>query len=1297
MRRGEGARALIGGRFAVDREVGSGGMGTVFRCVDRLGGATVAVKILRGREELDIQRFEREAAILAELCDPGVVRYVAHGVAATGEHYLAMEWLDGEDLAARLARGGLSFAESVAVLRRAGEALAGVHARGMVHRDLKPQNLFLAGGDVERLKVLDFGIARVAGGSARLTRTGVLLGTPAYLAPEQIHDPGIHDPRTDVFSLGCVFYECLAGRPAFEGAHAMAVLAKILFQETPRLRDARPDAPEAFDRLVARMLAKDPGDRPRDAGELAAEVAGLGDGPAATASIAAIAARTERSLLAPPGSTPLPDEAPASLGHREHRLVSVVLAGDPDATSADLDWPEEDLEAAVLRLGGHLSLLAGGSLVVTIWGAGSATDRAERAAQCALDLRARFRDLPICVVTGRGLVSAKLVEGAVIERGVRDLRAARPGEIALDDVTAGMVAGRFQVDREGSAAVLRGEGARREITPLLLGKATPCLGRGRELAILDAMLSGCVEEQIASAVLVVGPAGSGKSRLRREFLEQIRRRGDRITVLSGRGDVLGEGSPFGLITDAIRRTAEIADEPVEARRRKLVDRLGRHLAGAELTRVAAFLGELSGTPFSHGDDPALRAARGSALLMSDATRVAWEDWLAAECAAGPVLLVLEDLHWGDAATVSLVDSTLRNLRELPLMALVLARPEVYARFPALWAEREVQSIKLGPLGRKASEALAREALSATIDADRVARIVERACGNPFYLEELIRAVVAGREDALPDSVLGTVEARLDAEGDEAKRVLRAAAVFGDRFTSGGVASLLGGDTSATRAWLDALTERELIGPASGAAPSIDAQYAFQHALVRDAAYATLTDGDRVLGHRLAGDWLERTSHPSAVAVAEHFHRGGERGRSAQWCRRAAEQALDANDLPAALESAGRGVERGAAGLDLGMLRLIEAEATLWRGELALAERRGLEAIDLLAPGSAAWFKAVTRVVSAAGKLGRYDHVEVWLGPARSTPPEPGARSLQIVCLSECAAQLVFGARFAAADELLEALDRNAPDPGALEAGVAGWLYQARSFRASAAGDPAACVEGFTAALAAFEQAADRRNASSVRGNLGYVLAELGDFEGAEAAMRAALEAAHRMGLNDVATTIEHNLGHALVYCGRLDEARILEQRAVEAFRTQGDPRLEGAARTYLAKAALLSGDVETAEREARAAAAMLEIAPQLRAPAVGVLARALLGLGRVGEALAAAREAASAIDALGAIDEGESLVRLAFVEALAAAGETDELAVAIAVARDRLLARADRIKDPAWRERFLTCVPDNARTIALGR
>ena len=189
--------------------------------------------------------------------------------------------------------------------------------------------------------------------------------------------------------------------------------------------------------------------------------------------------------------------------------------------------------------------------------------------------------------------------------------------------------------------------------------------------------------------------------------------------------------------------------------------------------------------------------------------------------------------------MSLVDSTLRNLRDLPLMVLVLARPEVHERFPGLWSEREVQLIRLGPLARKASERLVRDALGASVSDAVVTRVLDRADGNPFYLEELVRAVAAGREDALPDSVIGTVEARLDAEGADAKRVLRAASVFGNRFSTAGVSWLLGGDVHRrdVGAWLEMLANHELVTPA-GATRGGDTDYVFRYTLVREAAPRT---------------------------------------------------------------------------------------------------------------------------------------------------------------------------------------------------------------------------------------------------------------------------------------------------------------------------------------------------------------------------------------------------------------------------------------------------------------------------
>jgi tetratricopeptide (TPR) repeat protein len=1290
--------ALVGGRFIIERRAALGGMGAVFRARDLLDESTVALKILYSEDFIDVERFEREAKILSTLDHPGIVRYIAHGATLAGERYLAMEWLEGEDLSARLARRPLSPAESVTVLRATADALGHANTHGIVHRDIKPSNLFLPLGDPHRLKILDFGIARPNRDTAQLTYTGGVLGTPGYMAPEQLQGHAGRDPHLDVFSLGCVAFECLTGRAAFEGAHLMAALAKVLFHEPPRVRSIKPDVPEALEKLIIRMMSKQADERPADGAAVCVELARIA---------AVLDAWTERATdatLASPASVAASSVAGVSnaLTLREQRLVSLVLAGDADAgpVKGDVlaDWPDAaQIRAVVASCSANLVALRRDSLVAVVSGPGSAVDRAERAAQCALALSALLPALPVCVSTGRGIASAQLIEGNVIDRGVRALRATPAGTVRLDDVTASMLGARFKVRHEGDDRFLEGETGFNEEVPLLLGKPSPWVGRTRELRTLEGVFAGCVQESLASAVLVVGPAGSGKSRLRTEFLARAQQQAERLYVLIGRASSVAAGSPFGMISDAIRRTAGIRDdEPLEARRRKLVARLGRHLDGAKLGTVAGFLGELIGTPFPADHAPGLRAARNDAMLMNDATRTAWEDWLAAECAARPVLLVLEDLHWGDAATVRLIGATLRNLHDLPLMLLVLARPEVHDHFPELWAGRDVQEIKLGPLPAKASEQLVRGVLGDQIPADVVSRLVERADGNPFFLEEIIRAVAAGKADELPDSVLGTVEARLDAEGSEAKRVIRAASVFGDRFSRLGVAALLGGDARSSEidATLKALSTRELIS-STQAASAIANEYMFRHSIVREAGYAMLTEHDRVLGHRLAGEWLERTGHNDAMGLAEHFRRGDAPDRAVRWYRRAAEQALEANELTAALTRAARAAECGATGAELGAVRLIEAETHAWKGMPVEAEQRANEAMELLPPRSPAWFRAIMLAAHAAGKRGNTDRVAHWAVVARTPAEGDDAVRAQMMSLSRCGNYLVFGGRYAEADDLIAGLDRAAKERSALDPEVAAMLHQLRAFRASVAGDPGASLEHLQGALSAFEQAGDLRNACTTRTNVGCIQTELGDFEGAETTLRGALAIAGRLGLEDVEIFVLHNLGHVLLHTSSLGEARAVEQKAIEAFHRQGAARLEGVARSYAAKIALLAGDLAPAENEARAAADLLKAAPPLRAAAVAVLSRILLASGRAAEALETAREAYAQLEALGSLEEGEATVRLAYAEALSAAGQTTEAAGVLVAAREHLLARAAKISDATWRGRFLTQVPDNARTLEL--
>jgi tRNA A-37 threonylcarbamoyl transferase component Bud32 len=252
---------MVARRFEIERFAGSGAMGLVYRARDTKTGEWVAIKVLAHGSA---GRFLREARALAEVEHPHIVRYVDHGHTDTGEPYLAMEWLDGSDLAEKLLTGPLPTGQALALTAAVARALSVAHVRGVVHRDVKPSNLFLCGGDPDKVKVLDFGAARFVQTTSAPTASGIVLGTPGYLAPEQVHDDHPVDGRADVFALGCVLFECLTGRPAFVAQHVLALLGKILRENPPALRELVPEAPVALEKLLGSMLAKDPDARPAD-------------------------------------------------------------------------------------------------------------------------------------------------------------------------------------------------------------------------------------------------------------------------------------------------------------------------------------------------------------------------------------------------------------------------------------------------------------------------------------------------------------------------------------------------------------------------------------------------------------------------------------------------------------------------------------------------------------------------------------------------------------------------------------------------------------------------------------------------------------------------------------------------------------------------------------------------------------------------------------------------------------------------------------------------------------------------
>jgi predicted ATPase len=250
-------------------------------------------------------------------------------------------------------------------------------------------------------------------------------------------------------------------------------------------------------------------------------------------------------------------------------------------------------------------------------------------------------------------------------------------------------------------------------------------------------------------------------------------------------------------------------------------------------------------------------------------------FLREECAARPVVIVLEDLHWGDLSTIKLMYAALGALTDQPLMVLALARNNVTELFPQLWADRCVQEIRLRRLSRRASAQLVRHALGDAVAEDTVKALVERSDRHASYLQELIRTAAAGDLERTPAAVLAMVQARLEKLDPSARRVLRAASIFGTVFWRGGVEELIGGGDTA--AWLAVLVDQGVIELKNEARFPEEVEYRFQHPLIREAAYETLTSDDHTAGHWLAAQWLEKVGEDPKV-VAAHFERCGRGGQ-----------------------------------------------------------------------------------------------------------------------------------------------------------------------------------------------------------------------------------------------------------------------------------------------------------------------------------------------------------------------------------------------------------------------------------
>jgi len=316
---------ILSGKYRVERVLGAGGMGVVVQAHHLQLDERVAIKFLlpEGLKNPEaLARFEREARAAVKIKNEHVARTIDVGKLDNGAPYIVMEFLEGTDLASLLrSRGSLGIDETVEFLLQASEAIAEAHALGIIHRDLKLENLFVVrrADGLMSVKVLDFGISKVTGlaGSGRdvgMTRTSTIMGSPLYMSPEQLHSTRDVDTRTDIWAIGVIIYELISGRPPFVGDSMPELVAKILTRPPEPLLNLRPDAPLGLERVILRCLEKDKAQRYVNIAEMAMALVPFGPkrsrASAERISRTVQAAGLSASALALPPSSDIVSEPP---------------------------------------------------------------------------------------------------------------------------------------------------------------------------------------------------------------------------------------------------------------------------------------------------------------------------------------------------------------------------------------------------------------------------------------------------------------------------------------------------------------------------------------------------------------------------------------------------------------------------------------------------------------------------------------------------------------------------------------------------------------------------------------------------------------------------------------------------------------------------------------------------------------------------------------------------------------------------------------------------------------------------
>jgi TOMM system kinase/cyclase fusion protein len=908
---------LFEGRYQIVGALGAGAFSRVYRARQLSTGQEVAIKLVAPRFDagtaLDshVERLRREMRLCIELFHPNIVRLVDSGETEAGAVYAAFEYVPGATLKqVLLDEGKLSLRETVHLMSQVLDALSCAHAQGVVHRDLKPENIMVtATGTRRNAMVLDFGLGGFAAaadgwGLPRITATQEMMGTPCYAAPEQLRgEPPT--TRSDLYSWGLIFIECLTGELAVRGATVHEAILKQLNDEPIPV----PIVPSARLRGLLAAVTIKPVER------RTATIEGLLHALSVVESGAAL--DEDESI------------EPQRARDGERRQVTLVACrlsvARRDGQRLDLEQLDELLHAQyaryaelAARAGGHVASAFGDRAMLVFGYPQAREDDARRAARTALTLAAEVQQRAAALATERGIelqLQVGIHTGVVIARALRragtqeavDLvgptpqialrleAMAKPGEVLASHDTNRLLRRDFErepappaeiAELGGSLAVFRLTGVRQTpagLETIQSERESPLVGRAAQVEQLVERWRQ-LQPGRGAVVLVTGEPGIGKSRLLRELRRHVP--GEAWIGLQCAAE--NQNSPLRPFVDLLSTW----EQPLPA----LLTRYGMDDAD-----TAALFAQLLSLP---GDDsrpgPSLPPER-----RKEATLNALVTLIVRMAAEQPVVFAMEDLHWADPTSLEAVQLLVDELRapdtgaDAPRLCVVLtARPQ----FTPTWPIDNTLLLPLPHLTSQQVEEMVAANVADLADLPRavIDEVIARSDGIPLFVEEVTRVLLESGSSSrggeagieIPASLRDLITARLDGVSPAARETAQMASVLGREFRYEYLRAITLQAESAVRSDVRELLNAGLLYQRRSARAE---SYLFKHALLRDVAYEAMPRATRQLLHERTADTLRErfpdVERTQPEVLAHHYERGGQRASALEYWRLAGERAV----------------------------------------------------------------------------------------------------------------------------------------------------------------------------------------------------------------------------------------------------------------------------------------------------------------------------------------------------------------------------------------------------------------------